>query len=40
LSFIVVAIVLGTMLSVAAVLLDELSFRRFPPLTQLFRLAL
>jgi cellulose synthase/poly-beta-1,6-N-acetylglucosamine synthase-like glycosyltransferase len=38
--FIMVAILLGTALSVAAVLLDELSFHRFPKATQLFRLAL
>jgi hypothetical protein len=36
--FVLVAILMGTVLSVAAVLLDELSFRRFPKATQLFRL--
>jgi cellulose synthase/poly-beta-1,6-N-acetylglucosamine synthase-like glycosyltransferase len=36
--FILVAILLGSALSVASVLLDELSFRRFPKAAQLFRL--
>lgn len=36
--FMLVAILLGSALSVAAVLLDELSFRRFPKAAQLFRL--
>jgi cellulose synthase/poly-beta-1,6-N-acetylglucosamine synthase-like glycosyltransferase len=36
--FVLVAILLGSALSVASVLLDELSFRRFPKAGQLFRL--
>jgi cellulose synthase/poly-beta-1,6-N-acetylglucosamine synthase-like glycosyltransferase len=36
--FILVAILFGSALSVASVLLDELSFRRFPKAAQLFRL--
>lgn len=38
--FLTLAILLGTMLSIASVILDDLSFQRFPRLSQVLRLVL